>query len=285
MKPSFQSPDELKNLLAQHLKLRQDLIQRVVERDFEGNTSAFGRSLELSDLPHRKTIFRWARQQEGLPKSPQRLLALAQALDVDPFLLLEIDTEVLLKVCSSAAWNLTWGSVHKALAFMNGLFALSHEHWPPAEISEWFDGDWYTQDLLHDPAQGRNHFRPFVLQPELFYDGDGQVESLREPQAWYLAFRDVRIHNGEPEPVSYWRPFGMLRLEQGQIHLLNFVGLADQTPLNTADGRFVFELFFGQGAAQFRIASLHPFELTHKLTPPPAEQISGLARVRFGFSE
>lgn len=283
MKSSFHSADELKELLAHHVRLRQDLIQRVIERDFEGNTSAFGRSLELDDLPHRKTIFRWARQQEGLPKSPDRMLALAQALDVDPFLLLDIDHEVMLQCCAAAAWNLTWGSVHKALAFLNGLLSLSHDDWPPPDIAASFDGSWYIQDFLHDTSKGRNYFKPMLIKPELFYAKDGSSEGAREPQAWYLAFRDVSLKSGELEPVSWWKPFGMLRLEQGVIHLLQFNGLVEQQAIQHEDSRFCFETFFGQGSAQFRIASVHPFEFED-----PADQnkeAPKIPTVRFGFPE
>ena len=281
MKASLHSADELKDLLAKSIHLRQDLIQRVISRDFEGNASAFGRSLELTDLPHRKTIFRWARQQQGLPKSPERMLALAQALDVDPFLLLDIDPEILLRCCAAASWNLTWGSVHKALAFLNGLLSLSPEAWPPPEMAEGFDGQWYYRDFAHDPSLGRNHFQAFCLTPDQFYDPNGQPESLRDPQAWYLAWRDASFSNGKPEAKSWWKPFGMLRLEQDQIHLLHFNGLTEQMPLHSqADPRFCFETFFGQGGAEFRIASLHPFDFT-----VPTDLDAALPRVRFGFPE
>lgn len=277
MQPAFQSADELKALLGNQIRLRQDLIQRVIARDFEGNASAFGRSLELDDLPHRKTIFRWARQQEGLPKSPQRLLALAQALDVDPFLLLQIDLDLMLRCCRLAAWNLTWGSVHKALAFLNGLLALTPEDWPPPELAEGFDGSWYHHDLIHDAQQWRNDWQPLALQPELFYRGDGALDGARDPQAWYIAFRDISLQSGSLTPMSYWRPFGMLWLEQQQLRLVNFIGLQDQAAVPLPEQGFVVETFFGQGAAQFRLASLHPFEL---LTVTP-----DLPRVRFGFSQ
>lgn len=283
MKSSFHSADELKELLAKHVRLRQDLIKRVIARDFEGNTSAFGRSLELEDLPHRKTIFRWARQQEGLPKSPERMLALAQALDVDPFLLLEIDHEVLLRCCAAASWNLTWGSVHKAMAFLNGLLSLSPADWPPPDLATWFDGDWYLQDFVHNPNDetGRNFFKPFGILPDLVYGGDGAIEAIRDPQAWYLAYRDISLKTGLVEPKSWWKPFGMLRLEQQQIHLLHFNGLTDDKALLHPDGRFAFETFFGQGAAEFRVASLHPFELSD----PGATAPEGVPVVRFSFPE
>lgn len=283
MKISFQGPEEVKRLLLDQVHLRQDLIQRVIQRDFEGNTSAFGRSLELADLPHRKTILRWAKQQEGLPKSPQRLLALAQALDIDPFLLLEVDLERLLQACAAAAWNLTWGSVHKSLAFLNGLFSLVPEHWPPPELAEGFDGEWYCQEWLHQPQHERNLFKDFVVSPDACYGPDGDWQGLRDPQAWYLAFRELSFQSGEPVAVSYWRPFGILSLEQNQLRLLNLVGISESKSLEPTAEAFGFQLFFGPGAAQFRLASLHPFEAD--MLSSEAAQARQLATVTFGFPE
>jgi len=276
---SAHSPEALKALLLNRISLRQDLIQRVIERDFEGNTSAFGRSLELAEQPHYKTIFRWARQQQGLPKSPQRLLALAQALDVDPFLLLDIDTEILLKCCTQASWNLTWGSIHKALAFMNGLFSLTPEHWPPPDLAAYFDGQWYAHDFIHDPKLGRHYFQPHLIHPEAFYAENGEMEAIREPQTWYLAYRDISLKSGQPEAISYWRPFGMLWTDSKKLNLLQFSGLQEQVALPDPEQAFVFETFFGQGAAAFRIASLHPFEFSL-----PKDRKTWPC-VRFGFPE
>lgn len=273
---------KIKALLNQNIYLRQDLIQKVIERDFQGNTSAFGRSLELDSQPHRKTILRWAQAAKNLPKSPQRLLALGQALDIDPFLLLHIDSDIIESVCALASWNMTWGSVHKALAFMNGLFALTPEYWPPQEIADYFDDHWYLLDFVHDPSIKRNYYKRFQIQAEIFYQGDGQIdqkETHRNPQAWYLAYRDISLRSGVPEAKTYWRPFGILKLEQEQIELLHLTGLI-QKPEHKADqGRFIFETFYGQGAHEFRVASLHPFELLD------ADENSSLPVVRFGFPE
>ncbi len=283
MKISFQGPDEVKRLLTDQVRLRQDLIQRMIARDFDGNTSAFGRSLELADQPHRKTILRWAKQQEGLPKSPQRLLALAQALDIDPFLLLDVDLERLLQACAVAGWNLTWGSVHKSLAFLNGLFSLVPEHWPPPELAEGFDGEWYCQEWLHQPQQERNLFKNFAVSPDALYHPDGKWEGLRDPQAWYLAFRELSFQSGEPVAVSYWRPFGILTLEQNCLRLLNLVGISESKTLAADAETFAFQLFFGPGAAQFRLASLHPFE-AQMLSQTEADERQ-LPTVTFGYPE
>ncbi|MBF2052254.1 MAG: hypothetical protein IGS03_02175 [Candidatus Sericytochromatia bacterium] len=279
MSAPSQPSEELKQLLGQSLRLRQDLIQRVIARDFEGNASAFGRSLELQAQPHHKTVLRWARQQQGLPKSPQRLLALAQALDVDPFLLLQFDPALVLQACRQASWNLSWGSIHKALAILNGLLALTPEAWPPPELAEGFDGEWYCEDFVHDPRAGRHFFQAFEVLPEHFYAPEGHFEAARDPQLWYLAYRDISLKQDEPEPLSYWRPFGLIWTENQRLQLLQFSGLQDAAELNP-DCRFAFEVFFGQGAAMFRMASLHPFELQRV-----SDTAADLPRVRFGFPE
>lgn len=256
-----EQPDALRELLENQIQLRKDLIQTFIEREFEGNRAAFGRSLELQDLPHRKTILRWASEEDlSLPKGAKRLLALAQALDVDPFMLLEIDLDLLMECCRKASWNLAWGTVHKALAFLNDLFRLTEEDWPPSEIAERFDGEWYTTHLEHNPRLGRNYFQPLTISADLFYAADGALQGPRNPQLWYLAYRDVSFAHEQMAPRSFWRPYAVVYLYQGEAVLIHLAGLLQRVPLRPEQpGQFVLETFFGQGAAQFRFASLHPF--------------------------
>lgn len=274
-------PEELLQLPEASIRLRKSLLRRVIEQDFEGNKAAFGRSLELPDLPHRKTILRWVSDEdESLPKGQKQILALAQALDVDPFLLLDFDDATFTAICQHAAWNLTWGSIHKSLSFLNGLFSLSSQDWPPAEMGGLFDGEWYIEHVEHRPREQRNFFQPFYFQPELFYDGDGQAEGPRPQQLWYFAFRDVRYVDEQVIPHSVWKPYGVVYLLDGQLHLLNLLGMVLRAPLAPEPEAWVgIETFFGQGAAQFRVASLHPFALTLD-APEPLGPV-----LRFSFTE
>jgi hypothetical protein len=277
-------PDALREMLENQIQLRKDLIQEFIQREFEGNRAAFGRSLELQDLPHRKTILRWASEEDlSLPKGAKRLLALAQALDVDPFMLLDIDLALLMECCRKASWNLAWGTVHKALAFLNELFRLTEEDWPPPEIAELFDGEWYTAHLEHNPRQGRNYFQPLKIQSDLLYGEDGAIKGPRNPQLWYLAYREVSFGAGVLEPRSFWRPYAIVYLYQNELVLLHLAGLLERVALPSGNtGQFVLETFFGQGAAQFRLASLHPFE-TESLVA--GESLADLPRLRCDFPE
>jgi hypothetical protein len=262
-----EQPDALREMLENQIQLRKDLIQTFIQREFEGNRAAFGRSLELEDAPHRKTILRWASEEDlSLPKGAKRLLALAQALDVDPFMLLDFELELLIACCRKASWNLAWGNVHKALAFLNDLFRLTEEHWPPPEIAELFDGQWYTAHLDHNPRLGRNYFQPLEIHSDLFYRSDGSIDGPRNPQLWYLAYRDMSYASGCGEARSFWRPFAIIYLYQGEAILLNLSGLLQKVNISESrPGHFILETFFGQGAAQFRLASLHPFETQQHL--------------------
>jgi len=279
-----EQPDALREMLENRIQLRKDLIQNFIQREFQGNLAAFGRSLELADLPHRKTILRWASQEDlSLPKGAKRLLALAQALDVDPFMLLDIDLDLLMECCRKASWNLAWGSVHKSLAFLNELFRLTETDWPPEEICALFDGQWYTAHLQHDPRQGRNYYQPLEIHSDVFYREDGSVDGPRNPQLWYLAFRDMSYATGHPEPRSFWRPYAIVYLYQGEWVLLHLSGMLQRASVSEqAQGHFVLETFFGQGGAEFRLASLHPFE-THAV---PSDALpGGLPVLRCGFTE
>ena len=71
--------EQLKELF-QSVTLRSDLIKSFIDREFDGNKAAFGRSLETDSPLHRKTALRWASSEDlSLPKGSKRMLALAQA--------------------------------------------------------------------------------------------------------------------------------------------------------------------------------------------------------------
>lgn len=272
--------DPLKDILEEHIQLRKDLIQDFIAHEFDGNKAAFGRSLELKDLPHRKTILRWASgDTQTLPKGSKRLLALAQALDVDPFMLLDIPAETLIKACEKSSWNLSWGSIHKSLSFLNDLFKLTEDTWPPQEIGALFEGEWFCFDFYHQPQKnGRHFFQGVHIQPDHDYGPDGTLLGPRDPQLWYFAFREGRYKGETFEPCGFWRPYGLIYLYKGQLQLIHLTGMLMNTAAQLPEGSFIAETFFGQGSAQFRIASLHPFETSFTLK----EHIPTL---RFGFPE
>jgi hypothetical protein len=62
------------------------------------------------------------------------------------------------------------------------------------------------------------------------------------------------------EPAAWWRPYGFVEIAEGIIRLFDYAGLTQTTKLD-GQRRFFVETWFGEGAADFRVASLHGFTL------------------------
>jgi len=92
---------------------------------------------------------------------------------------------------------------------------------------------------------------------------------FNQPQVWHFAFKS---------PLGIfreWRPYGFVEVFEDQISLFHFNGHMQVVP-RPRDGRFIVETYFGEGSADFRVASLHPFTLEQLEAPDPR-----LAVVRF----
>jgi hypothetical protein len=63
-----------------------------------------------------------------------------------------------------------------------------------------------------------------------------------------------------------------------ELSLFNFSGLTDRAEIGVAARRFRVETWFGEGAAQFRVASLHDYRLGIAVAADP-----GILRVRFAL--
>ena len=58
-----------------------------------------------------------------------------------------------------------------------------------------------------------------------------------------------------------WRPYGFVLREGGRIALFQVRGATAFSEIRPDAGAFVVETWFGPGAADFRVASLHAFDL------------------------
>lgn len=227
----------------------QALRQRVDDR-FAGNLAAVVRAWPRGQVaPNRSTILRWLRG-ETFPRCRSDLLAFAGALDCDPFGLWQINTATFaalrLRVIAAVAAD-SWTRLMPALTFVED-FVRYAEPWPPAGIARrYFGRDWTSADHSLPPSEGRDGFLTFRLHPE----------SRREActgRVWHFAWR--------PAPDAAWQPYGFVHLRPGQLQLFAFNGKLDH---RASDGdaaqSFGVETWIGQGAAQFRIASLHRFSM------------------------
>ncbi len=65
-----------------------------------------------------------------------------------------------------------------------------------------------------------------------------------------------------------WRPYGFVEALGSTIRLFNFSGLVDVAERLPAVRVVFVETWFGEGAAEFRVASLHKFALSIRSGSP-----------------
>lgn len=248
------------------LTLDCDAVTARIDNQFGGNLAAVSRNWPAGDPPHRSTILRWLRR-ETLPRSARELLSFCGALDLDPFALWGIAPATFPALCArlvKASRAGSWAGLLPALSFLEPFVGPTPE-WPPASLArDYFHRDWSIHEFRHPAREKRNHFTPISIDPQM--EEDRNIDRV-----WHFAWRDDVDH-------ALWRPYGFVRLTGTDLRLFSFNGLSDSATVDTPGSDFVVETWFGEGAAAFRVASLHPFELKVN----NAAHTDG-SRVRFGF--
>jgi hypothetical protein len=250
------------------LRLDSDRIRELIGDRYGGSISRLAAALPLDEPPDRSTVTRWLSSDgRHFPRDEERILALAGALDVDPTALWTFDAEnfpMLWPKIVRAARTGRWSGLLKALAFFR-YFADQSDDWPPQAMARrFFNREWVVNEFAHDPHDGKNYYQDLVVRPR-------RPQGIF-PTVWHLAFR----HGGVR--AAKWQPFGFVRRDAHRVALFNDWAITDEAPTTPADQDLCIRTWFGQGAATFRIASLHPFTLSI----PKGEQ-AGLPTVHFGF--
>ena len=94
------------------------------------------------------------------------------------------------------------------------------------------------------------------------------TRSFADPQVWHFAYRDAGVRR------AAWRPYGFVEVVGPTVRLFNFSGLVDGSDRPLAARSLFVETWFGEGAAEFRAASLHKFTLS--VQPDPTRQAGGV---------
>jgi hypothetical protein len=93
--------------------------------------------------------------------------------------------------------------------------------------------------------------------------GSPNEEQRHWPRAYHIAYR--RKNNAD----GLWRPFGSIITRQSELILVHENGAVQTAKPKTSYMPIEFRTFFGPSAAEFRIASLHPFEARLDLIDDP----------------
>ena len=250
------------------LKLHGEYIRGAIDELYGGSISRLAAALSLEPRPDRSTVTRWLSSDGShFPRDEERILALAGALDVDPTALWTFDTQtfpVLWPKVLRAARTGKWSGLLTPLSFLRHFTDMA-DQWPPHAIAERFFGrDWFVHEFVHDPHLGANFYQSMVVHPD--------TTRAKFPVVWHYAYR----HGGDFHRTE-WKPFGFVKREPERVTLFSEWPMTDEARCAGADQPVCIKTWFGQGAAVFRVASLHPFSLKLEKESPD------LPTVRFGF--
>ena len=197
-----------------------------------------------SAVPHRSTMHRWMTGQ--VPRTADDLLQLCGVLDIDPLCLLtlpEANPDLAIEKLMSAYVHGRWQP--PALEFLTE-FLGRRAAWPPQGLARRFFGrDWYTAELEHDPARAANFYATFRISAA----GEG-------PFVYHVAFRHTHLF------ARRWLQYGFVVRHGSSVRLRHINGHVDTCETPSAASPTLVQTWFGPGSVYFKVASLHPFELT-----------------------
>lgn len=249
------------------LDLRRELITHKVTEAFGGSPAALAASWPIDPVPHRSTVLRWL-TAGTFPRSARQFLALAGAIDVDPLSLWTFRISAFDVLCArilGVARHRRWSRLHPALSFLDRFIGPTAQ-WPPVEIAEdYFGRSWRIAEFEHPAHSDRNYYGHILIEPP-------RTHGFSDPQIWHFAYRDSGVRN------AAWRPYGFVQRMGAELSLFNFSGLTDCAEIGVATRPFCVETWFGEGAARFRVASLHDYRLDIAVAANP-----GIPHVRFAL--
>lgn len=230
------------------IALRYSLLRHLMGSKFHGRVTGVLQAWPIASVePHRTTLWRWL---NGKTPTPERILQLAGAFDLDPFALFDKTPKGYAALCRALARTI---GAKRATCLSSELewvldFIAPNEDWPPREVSTtYFHRNWNVISFCHPARNSRNYFQRLTIT--------SPAGRFGEPLVWHFAFR---VPNAT---FPVWTPYGFVERRNEEISLYHFRGYSARAEVQPDIRTFVVETWFGLGAADFRVASLHPFNL------------------------
>lgn len=202
-----------------------------------------------------KTVYKWL--AEGMPKHENSFFGFFGALDADPIALMDFERSAFAK---------NFGRFRQAimLAGLNvgGFRSLTRllqpaQHWPDNHLAELYYGKtWSSRDFQNDARAAINSYVTFRL-------GVTNEDQREWPRAYHISYRRKTNADG------LWRPFGSIISRPSELTLVHENGAVQSAKPRASKLPIEFRTFFGPSAAEFRIASLHPFDAQLDLFDDP----------------
>lgn len=192
----------------------------------------------------RVSIYRWLKS--GLPSQKDAIFGFCAVLDVDPVALLDVDQEWVRKQFGKERRFLRLFKPRATV--LSPLWAIydNEDGWPNNKLSrDFYCKDWSVADFTHDAADVKN---VYVLLKLSWKPTDDLL-----PRVFHFAYRRIGVSD------QMWRPYGAVLVYDGEAKLVSEAG--DYQSI-TWDGDIVpVETNFGPEPAEFKVASLHAFDL------------------------
>jgi len=186
------------------------------------------------------------------PDTITRALQLSALLDVDPFCLLVPKRGTVQTALNAVFQSLKeQDSSSGLLDYLKTMYGWKTE-WPPPY---WVNDEkhhayaWHVQEFSHDPTTRRNFYKQVGLV------ADGALVQVR-PQTFHFAYSGAGLLS-----TATWLNYGFVVRHRQHVRLIHMHGFTDQHDTSALTDPTWVETYFGPGAANFRVASLHPFEL------------------------
>jgi hypothetical protein len=238
-------------------RIQQDEVQALIKRRFgnvQGLEVALNERSPGEATSARSTIYRWLKS--GVPKAPDALLEFCGALDVDPMAILDFEQSGTMRNFDKLRMSFQLGRelsspmrVFKDLLFP-GPF------WPnDASVERCYGRPWFRVDFEHSAETLTNVYALLRIAP--------RDDDRTSPLVFHIAYRR------KPAADHMWRPFGSIIRREASLTIASESGGLIERAI-APDGRIDVETFYGPGPAEFRIASLHAFDV-EIVVPSPAK--------------
>lgn len=238
------------------IPLRTEMIKDLIERRFgsvddlvvEWEERVKTGQQRVGKARNRGTVYRWL--DEGLPSHKEDILGFAALLDLDPVALLQIDENFVRQHYGRERRLFQLGALGRSQLAAFWAIYVPGGSWPdPAIARMLYAREWTTRDYQHDPKVVANTFACFKFIPTV-------ADGIDLPWVVHFAYRRAGARDG------MWRPYGSVICGARKVLLISENGDIQERIREQASSCIPVETHFGPGSAEFRVASLHPFDVT-----------------------
>lgn len=235
------------------IELDVPLVRRLIETRF-GSVDAFAvewehrietRKQRSGEARDRATIYRWLKH--GMPSKRDDLFGLAAALDIDPIALLALDADFVRRNFPKERLLFQLGSIARSRLHPFWEPFVPSPTWPSEELPRSFYGrEWSKHHFEHVAETIVNVFAGVSITPET-------MEELPSPRVYLFAYRRIGAVD------TLWRPYGVVIHRDDCTRLISENGAFQEVLHPKPVSECHVETYFGLGAAEFLIASMHGF--------------------------